>query len=237
MIEINDSIKAEALAHAQQDAPREACGLVVVIRGRQVYRPCRNIGEEPGEMFTIDPDDYRQAEDDGEVLAVVHSHPVTPPEPSPEDRAACEASGLPWLIVNPKTLAWAEIEPCGYKAPLIGRGWVWGAQDCWTLVRDWYAEQNTVLPDWPRPARASDFEAAPMFEGLWEEAGFQRINPADMREGDAVLMAIGNTRLNHVGVYVGDQLLLHHLRGRLSSRDLYGGWLQDCTGWVGRLRT
>jgi proteasome lid subunit RPN8/RPN11 len=236
MIEINDAIRAAALAHAQQDDPREACGLVLVIRGRQVYRPCRNISEDPGERFTIDRNDYRLAEDDGEVLAVVHSHPVTPPDPSPEDRAACEASGLPWLICNPKTGAWAELEPCGYKAPLVGRGWVWGVQDCWTLVRDWYAEQGTTLPDWPRPAQASDFEAAPMFEGLWEEAGFQRINPADMREGDAVLMAIGNTRLNHVGVYVGNQLLLHHLRGRLSSRDLYGGWLQDCSGWVGRLR-
>jgi proteasome lid subunit RPN8/RPN11 len=236
MIEINDAIRAAALAHAQQDDPREACGLVLVIRGRQAYRPCRNIGEEPGDMFVIDPDDYRQAEDDGEVLAVVHSHPITPPGPNPTDRAACEASGLPWLIVNPKTLVWAEIEPCGYQAPLLGREWVWGAQDCWTLARDWYAEQGTVLPDWPRPARASEFEEAPMFEGRWEEAGFEQIDPADMREGDAVLMAIGNTRLNHVGVYVGDQMLLHHLRGRLSSRDLYGGWLQNCTGWVGRLR-
>jgi proteasome lid subunit RPN8/RPN11 len=233
---INDAVKAQALAHAQQDDPREACGLVLVIRGQQTYRPCRNIAEEPGEMFAIDPGDYSQAEDDGEVLAVIHSHPITPPEPSPIDRVACEASGLPWWICNPKTEAWAQLEPCGYQAPLIGREWAWAVSDCWTLVRDWYAERGTALPDWRRPARASEFEAAPMFEGLWAEAGFQQIDPADMQEGDAVLMAIGNARLNHVGVYVGDQQLLHHLRGRLSSRDTYGGWLQKCTGWVGRLR-
>ena len=236
MIMIDATVKAAALAHAQQEDPREACGLVLVVRGRQIYRPCRNIHDEPEEAFTIDDDDYRQAEDDGEVLAVIHSHPVTPPEPSPSDRTACEASGLPWWICNPRTAAWAQLEPCGYKAPLLGREWTWGVQDCWTLVRDWYAEQGTILPDWQRPARASEFEAAPMFEGLWQEAGFEQINPADLEEGDAVLMAIGNARLNHVGVYVGDQMLLHHLRGRLSSRDLYGGWLQNCTGWVGRLR-
>jgi cell wall-associated NlpC family hydrolase len=43
-------------------------------------------------------------------------------------------------------------------------------------------------------------------------------------------MSIEGQGLNHVGVYIGDQLVLHHLRGRLSSRDLYGGWLQKSTG-------
>jgi cell wall-associated NlpC family hydrolase len=48
-------------------------------------------------------------------------------------------------------------------------------------------------------------------------------------------MSVGNAGLNHVGVYLGEQLILHHLRGRLSSTDVYGGWLQKQTGWVGRL--
>jgi proteasome lid subunit RPN8/RPN11 len=234
---INDVIRAQALAHAQQDDPRESCGLLLVVAGVQTYRACRNIADEPGEMFVLDPDDYAAAEDDGEVLAVIHSHPVTPPEPSPADRAACEASGLPWLIVNPKTEAWATLEPCGYKAPLLGRDWVWGVQDCWSLVRDWYVEQGITLPDWPRPARPEDFEKAPMFADLWGEAGFEQIDGAQMQEGDSIFMAIGNSKLNHIGVYVGDQMMLHHLRGRLSSRDVYGGYWQKCTGWVGRLKT
>ena len=51
-----------------------------------------------------------------------------------------------------------------------------------------------------------------------------------MQFGDSLLMNIEGRGLNHCGVYIGDQLMLHHLRGRLSSRDLYGGWLQSCTG-------
>lgn len=221
--------REEAMRHAKQQAPYESCGLVLRAGGIETYIPCRNLAAT-SDHFILSPEDFARVEDRGDVIAVVHSHPATPPEPSQADLIGCEKSGLPWFICNPNTETWGACEPSGYLAPLIGREWVWGVSDCWTLCRDWLSRHGLEVRDWERPATPEEFERNPFFDDCWSETGFYELSEGDdYAAGDLLLMCIRSGRPNHIGIYVGNGLILHHLRNRLSTEEIYGGWLQKCT--------
>lgn len=222
--------RTAAVEHLMADISREACGLVVIVKGRERYKPCKNLALEQN-FFILDPLDWAAAEDSGEIIAIVHSHPFSSAQASQADLIACERSGIPWHIYCPHLDEWSEIKPNGYKAPLIGREWVWGVTDCWSLARDWYAEEwNLELRDWARPASMLEFNKSPTFDTCWRETGFIEVQKEDLQRGDLLLMALENNQLNHCGVYLGEQMVLQHIRGRLSSRDIYGGYYQKGTG-------
>ena len=224
--------KDQALAHAKEQDPKESCGLLLNIRGKEKYYPCKNLSTAYYENFIIDPLDYAKAEDSlGEIIAVVHSHPTTQPIASEADKISCEESKLPWYIVNPKTEQWGFCKPTGYKPDMIGLTWVWGVSDCWSLVRRYYKEKlNIELRDWERPITPEEFMANPMFDSCAWRTGFRELRKDEKLENnDLLFMSIGEAGLNHVAIFI-DGDVIHHLRDRLSCREPYNPWLLKCTG-------
>lgn len=226
-------------AHACAEYPRESCGLVAVIKGRERYIACTNAAQG-SEHFVLPAEDYANVEAQGEIVAVVHSHPNAPATPSQADRVSCEASGLPWHIVRvdlvdgaPQAGELYSFEPTGYKAPLVGRQFSHGVLDCYTLIRDWYQQERGVtLPDFKRHDNWWNDGHSDLYTQGFPEAGFVVIPDGEQPQvGDVIQMQIRskNGNPNHAAVYLGDGLMLHHLYGRLSSRDVYGGYYQEVT--------
>jgi proteasome lid subunit RPN8/RPN11 len=103
---IPPEVRAALVAHAEAEAPNEACGLVLMRDGAaERYVPGRNGAESPY-RFELELDDPELwfAEDDGYELAVFHSHLSSPPRPS---RTDVENIGLwegkPYLILTVRT--------------------------------------------------------------------------------------------------------------------------------------
>ena len=218
------SIMSSVLTHAKEESPKECCGLVAVVKGKRRYFPCKNLADTPDEHFVLDPVDYAAVEDKGEIVAVVHSHPTTNHKPSPADRVACEQSGLPWHIVNPNTENWGYCQPEGFELPYVGREFSHGVVDCYSLCRDWYRrELGLQLRDYPRRDQWWEHGENLYLENF-EKEGFRQIPIAELQRGDALLMQLVSPVPNHAAIYLGEQLVLHHVQGRLSSRDVYGGY-------------
>lgn len=223
------SWREAAEQHAATEAPREACGLVVIIKGRERYWPCRNLAVGT-DQFVLDPVDYAAADDAGDIMTVVHSHPSTPADPSQADKVSCEASGLPWLVYGVQAQRWAYLEPSGYQAPLVGRQWSHGVLDCYSLIRDWFRiERGLVLPNFDRRDEWW-LAGGNLYLENFRAAGFAEIDPADIQPGDGILMRVMSPVPNHGAVYLGDNRIIHHVQGRLSCRDNYTEfWRQRTT--------
>lgn len=226
---MNKTLRADIAAHAKAEHPREACGLIVNIGGTLRYVACKNIAASARENFILCPKDYALCARMGEICAVVHSHPDSRPEPSQADLVACEASGLPWHIYAYPLDQWGYCAPSGYEAPLLGRPFVHGVLDCYAAVRDCLKKDKGVLiPDFDRRDNWWK-DGQNLYVENFEKAGFRRIIDEPIKPYDCFLMQILSKVPNHAAVYLGGDIIYHHLYNRLSAREVYGGYYRKHT--------
>ncbi len=199
--------KESFIKYAKEQAPEEACGLLAIIKGKETFWPCKNLAEGKFEFFILDPDDWAECEDTGEIIGVIHSHPVGAAIPSDTDKAACEHLGFPYYIYSIEHDHWEFFEPTGWKAPsLIGRKFIWGK----------------YIKYWERPKKIRDFINNPEFEFALPKLNFiKQSNNKDIKIGDVLLFQSVTGNLDHVAVYIGDNMILNHNIKALSCRELF----------------
>jgi proteasome lid subunit RPN8/RPN11 len=229
LIMIYEKLLPEIMAHVNASPRKESCGLIVSYRRKLKFIPTRNVATLSTE-FTIDPEELAEIEDKYKIQAVVHSHINVNPEPSQADLIEIERHNLPYLIVNYPLNTYTLTYPSGYVAPYEGRLFVSGITDCYAIWRDFYQRELSVqMEDYPRIYEWWH-KGENLYMDNYQEAGMVEIDRKELKRGDIILMRIGSQVLNHCAVYLGDNRILQHLTGRLSSIDIYGGWYQKCAG-------
>jgi proteasome lid subunit RPN8/RPN11 len=226
---IYDKLMPEILTHVNSSPAREICGLIVTYRRKLKYIPTRNVASLDSE-FIIDPEELAEIDDKYKIQAVVHSHINVNPEPSQADLIEIERHKLPYLIVNYPVNNYTLTYQSGYIAPYEGRQFVSGVTDCYSLWRDFYErELGIFMEDYDRTYEWWK-HGQNLYIDNYEAAGMIQIDMKDLKRGDIILMRIGSQVLNHCAVYLGENRILQHLTGRLSSVDIFGGWYQRCAG-------
>lgn len=206
---------------AKNKYPNEAICLVT----KEGLVELENNSEEPTESYEsqIDPDMYDS------IIGIIHSHPDSDVRPSKQDCLTQQAlnvpSGIVSVSVDSNSISfWAGDHLLDKE--LIERPFYHVYYDCYSLIRAYYHQEKGIkLKDYPRE---DDWWilGENMYEDLFKDAGFEEVTTSGIEVGDVIFMKINSKVVNHAGVYVGDDNILHHLNGRLSRIDKYSTWVK-----------
>jgi proteasome lid subunit RPN8/RPN11 len=107
VLRLTDATYTDMVAHALDDLPDEACGLVAGAAGsdkvERVYR-CKNAAAS-SRLYELDPLDHLKADRDAEahgleIVGVYHSHTHTNAYPSPTDVAQAPDPTWHYILVS-----------------------------------------------------------------------------------------------------------------------------------------
>ena len=163
----------------------------------------------------MSPEDWLSAEMQGEIVALVHSHPGGLPWLSEADRRLQVQSDLPWWLVCRGTIHKFRCVP-----HLTGRRFEHGVTDCYTLFRDAYHLAGIEMPDFHR---GDDWwrHGQNLYLDNLEATGLYQVPLSAAQPGDVLLCCFGSSVPNHAAIYCGDGELLHHIPEQLSKRERY----------------
>tara|TARA_E500000178_G_scaffold268705_1_gene266371 strand:- start:7728 stop:8426 length:699 start_codon:yes stop_codon:yes gene_type:complete len=211
--------------HFKRQYPREACGVISVVKGKKKWYPCENISEED-EHFLIDTDYYLKLTRTTDVIGIVHSHPDASSEPSEFDIASCNALGKDFYIFSYPEMDLTVLHPENKTTNLYGREYEFGVQDCFEALRDYLSSENIKIP--PRVMFVEDYwdKNIDYFnEKTIKNWNHYPVNLNSIQKNDVLIFKIFSNINNHCGVYLGNDIFYHHAEERLSCREnLYPLW-------------
>jgi proteasome lid subunit RPN8/RPN11 len=219
------------IKHVLAEYPRESVGYVQ----NNIYCPLENVHSDPLNFFSL-------SAKDSELLAtiedyvLIHSHTeetftADPRTPSYEDMLGQRDTGVTWGIVHCDGENVSKILYFGppSKEALLGRNYISNVQDCFTLARDFlYIEKGIDVGIHPRPTEWEVWNPH-YIEQTYTSLGFKQVPVDDVQCGDILLFTIGSKYINHIGVYVGEDVFIHHLYNRTSASDSFRKWHKQLT--------
>ncbi|MDY6958073.1 MAG: NlpC/P60 family protein [Halobacteriota archaeon] len=222
----DDNLIAEWKKDALDRLPEESCGVFIQTKDKIEFVSLPNIHANPEKRFEIDPVLFYKLEQEYEIKAVLHSH-INYPHASKRDMLTQQKMNIPWGILNVHKGAAREVFFFGEQLPiqdLIGRPFYHGVYDCYGIIRDFYRMCKITMIDHPRAYRWWNLKGPNLLTDHYKDNRFYRIKGEELQPGDVIFMNIGGKQINHAVLYIGENLILHHLVNRLSRREPYTIW-------------
>lgn len=206
---------------------------VAIVARSGAIEEYENTHPAPATAWRVSPTDWLDMLQ--RAALIVHTHPSGRATPSRADLAGQIASAIPWAIC-PRGEA-AFLIGVRNPSPLIGRGYRFGVDDCFSLFRDAFEDfSGTRIPNFPR-AWGFWRREEKLFESNIAAAGFRSVGRSIevAEKGDAILFRIRSDQFNHAAFYQGGGWMLHHAAPAQPFDLTRLSVVERVDRWVGRL--
>lgn len=239
---ISDLIKKQIKTHAEENSHEESCGLILedsIVR-------CSNVSENPAAHFAISPFEYLKTSRKEKIKAVYHSHISNNGKFSQEDKKMSRGHNVPFVLYHLKSKNFLCFDPKKERIVDIGKKFILGKADCYTLVKDYYkdlgvevAGNNDLGTNWlernpnlienlfdlnkmnPETLEAlknkkEDLKGLPILKIDWCNSQGLKL----LKKHDVIVFElIKGAGPCHVGVYIGEGMMYHHPRNRFPTTE------------------
>lgn len=213
---IDNKIKQQIKQLALQ-TDNEICGVII---NNNVY-PCQNISVNPQKNFTISPLDYLKINKikDNKIDYIYHSHNQNSTF-SEFDKINLYNLKLRGFLYSKKSDSFSYFFPESYQNKYVGRLFEIGISDCYSLICDYY--QNELNIELPKIKRADGWhKKTPNIINENIPSSFIRIKLEESKKNDIIVFDLLNNNIPcHFGIYLENDLILHHPRNKLSTIEL-----------------
>ena len=215
---LTDQIKNFIKIKAKEEYPNETCGITI----DNTPIACVNSSEDKLNSFIISSEELDK-HDIKNITAFYHSHKEIK-DFSVADIAFSEKLHLKSILYVCDSDLFKEYEPIGAPIPYVGRPFLIGEFDCFTLSRDYFRKElnvnitnidgftnHSAIKDYKkwRTEEYSKLENNTLIKDFFIMQGFSEVG--DLKKHDLILMRMPGVRFtSHICIYLGENKILHH---------------------------
>lgn len=215
---ISLKIRNEIRKHAEEHKNEEVCGLILLINNDYKVFPCENVSFNKKEHSILNVLDYIKAEKIGEIVGTYHSQEND--GPSLIDNLTSDSHNIFSIIYCWKLDKFYVIKP--QLINYLYKDFKIGEHDCFTLVKNYYYKQlNISLNNYERKDNWHIDNPKLILQGFKKE-GFTVVE--DRKMHDIILFGKNSNNLYHMGVYLKNNMFIHHPRNSKSVIEELGHW-------------
>ena len=229
---------------AQNKKNEEICGLIYLDNKNykfQVY-PCQNRSNDKKNNFTISPQDFLNCSSLGKITACYHSHINESVTFSEIDKNNSNMYNIHYILYNIKHDTFSFHIPNKEKNPYIGRPYIMGKSDCFTLMKEYALKEENINIYFPEslfyPKHLDDIKS--VYADNFKKHGFLKLDKnTKLQKSDGLMMTfpgVSNDFPTHAAAYIGDGLILHHPFNSFSCVNIYDTFFKKHTTYVLRYK-